>query len=183
MTAGIVPPPQGGSSVNRVVRPLRPLRCSPPAASESVVSPFYFKATSLPPTKCGIGDALYAPFQEMQPPALTLFGMMLICLVSSSDFGIGVVVNKSEIVRALASESELSNSQVEKLVSRFLEIITLSMSCDEDVLLTGFGRFEARHKNAVLRCNPRTREPVEVPAKTTVRFVPSPLLKRTLNEG
>lgn len=91
-------------------------------------------------------------------------------------------MNRSEIIRGLARESDLTQEQVDKLISRFLEVIANSLACDEDVLLSGFGKFESRHRNAVMRVNPKTREPVMVPSKRTVGFVPSPILKKAVSD-
>ena len=51
----------------------------------------------------------------------------------------------------------------------------------QPVILHGFGTFELRKRDARTGRNPRTGEPVEIAASTTVAFKPAKALKDSLN--
>lgn len=72
-------------------------------------------------------------------------------------------------------------AQAEDLLQAVLETIQISLACGESVTITNFGRFEARKKNAVTRVNPRSGKVIEVPAKRSVAFQPSPAMKQRMN--
>jgi DNA-binding protein HU-beta len=90
-------------------------------------------------------------------------------------------MNRSDILSAVASKEGIPVRDVEKIVDSFLEVITLSLTLDEDVSIRNFGKFEVRHRSEVTRRNPKTGEPVEVPAKKAVGFKASPWLKNRIN--
>jgi nucleoid DNA-binding protein len=105
-------------------------------------------------------------------------------------------LNKSEIIRGLAANHKQDfvaafnkkrvtsvhvENIVEMLVNDFLRVIALSLADGEDVKLSGFGLFEVRERKPVTRRNPRTGEEIKVPAKVTLGFKPSPVLKEKVN--
>ncbi len=90
-------------------------------------------------------------------------------------------MNKSDLVKGLALKVNLPVPRVEEVVNAFLDVIGLSLACGEDVQLSGFGKFEVRERRAVTRRNPRTGDSIDVPAKTSMGFKPSPHLKERLN--
>lgn len=72
--------------------------------------------------------------------------------------------------------------EVEEVVNVALSTIALALACDEDVMLTGFGKFEVKQQPKLRKANPRTGEVMEVPEKAAVRFAASPVLKELVNE-
>ncbi|MBE2283462.1 MAG: HU family DNA-binding protein [Prosthecobacter sp.] len=48
------------------------------------------------------------------------------------------------------------------------------------VMLVGFGTFKPVKRNARMGRNPKTKEPVEIKASSTVRFTPSAALKASV---
>lgn len=92
-------------------------------------------------------------------------------------------MNKSDIVRGLASGSKMTVAEVDEVVDGFLKAIGLSLWDGEDVLLSGFGKFAIRNRPTTKRRNPKTGELIDVPAKTGVTFLASPILKTKLNQG
>ena len=57
------------------------------------------------------------------------------------------------------------------------------MQRDEKVAIAGFGTFRRKHRKARRAINPATREPMEIPASTTVGFTPSQALRDALQEA
>lgn len=90
-------------------------------------------------------------------------------------------MNKSELVKALAQRQGMTSEEAAELLEFVLGMIETSLACGEPVLLSNFGKFEPRTKREVVRNNPKTGEPILVPAKRTVLFRPSPALKGRIN--
>lgn len=81
------------------------------------------------------------------------------------------------------SVNQLHREIVDTVVDDVLEVIGMSLSAGEQVNLRGFGRFDPRDRKPVVRLNPATQEPIQVPAKRSVGFVPSQILKDRLNRA
>jgi DNA-binding protein HU-beta len=90
-------------------------------------------------------------------------------------------VNKSDLLRAVATKEGVTLRQAERLVDAFLDVIALSLALEEDVSIRNFGKFEVRERAEVVRKNPRTGEPIPVPAKRGVGFRAAPHLKDRVN--
>lgn len=90
-------------------------------------------------------------------------------------------MNKSDLLRAVASKQNCTIRDAEKIIDAFLDVIALSLALEEDVSVRNFGKFEVRNRAEVVRKNPRTGEPIQVPAKKGVGFKPSPHLKERVN--
>lgn len=94
-----------------------------------------------------------------------------------------MVWNKSDILAAVYNQVDLTHAQVEEAVDATLDTISLVLAAGEDVRLCRFGKFELRHRAARKRVNPQNGEPVDVPEKTVVKFVPSDFLKGRVNRA
>lgn len=98
----------------------------------------------------------------------------------------GVVMNKSDLVKYAKHEAEsqgreVTHADAEAVVDAFLDGIAACLKADEDVLISGFGKFEVRHKRPVERRNPRNGDVVHVPAKRGVGFKASLKVKDAMN--
>jgi DNA-binding protein HU-beta len=91
-------------------------------------------------------------------------------------------MNRSDIVKAVANQCPLSQKDVDQVLDLFVETIKLALECDEDVLITGFGKFAVRERKPVNKVNPKTGEKLEIPAKSTFVFTPSKVLKQQLTK-
>ena len=67
------------------------------------------------------------------------------------------------------------------LLNTALAEIERSLLAGKSVTLHGFGTFELKKRDARTGRNPRTGEPVEIAASTTVTFKPAKALKDSLN--
>ena len=79
-------------------------------------------------------------------------------------------MNKGEFVNKLSAKSGLTRKQTKVAVDAFVELVAQALSKREDVLLTGFGKFEARVRKSSKRINPQTQKRISVPAKTVPAF-------------
>lgn len=92
-------------------------------------------------------------------------------------------LNKSELIKAISAHCDAPPGVTEQVIDGFLDVVSLSLACGEDVLISGFGKFEVRKHGASTRRNPRSGEMVIVHPTTTCGFKPSALLKQRLNQN
>ena len=79
-------------------------------------------------------------------------------------------MNKSELVSAVAQRSELTKVDAKKALDAVLEAIGEELKNDGKVVLVGFGTFSVSERSARKGINPRTKEPIDIPAKKVVKF-------------
>ncbi len=86
-------------------------------------------------------------------------------------------MNKTELSAAVAEKTGMTKKDSEQAVSAVLSVIFDALVNGEKVQLTGFGTFECRQRAARLGRNPKTLEPIEVPAVRVPAFKPRKALK------
>ena len=79
-------------------------------------------------------------------------------------------MTKAELVDQVATTVDLSKSQTEAVLTQCLQAIMDTLQAGESVDLRGFGRFHLRHRQPRVGRNPRTGEPVPIPAKAVPTF-------------
>ena len=90
-------------------------------------------------------------------------------------------MNKSQMIKAVADKSELSQKQVAETWNLIEATIVESLKAGEKVQLSGFGTFEVRERAERKGRNPKTGEVVTVPACKYLAFVSAKAVKETLN--
>ncbi|MCK9176085.1 MAG: HU family DNA-binding protein [Clostridiales bacterium] len=90
-------------------------------------------------------------------------------------------MNKTELINAVAAETQLSKKDSEKAVSAVIEVITEQLAKGEKVVLVGFGTFEVRHRAARKGRNPSTKEEIMIPAAKAPAFKAGKGLKTRVN--
>ena len=91
-------------------------------------------------------------------------------------------MTKNELSSKIAgSFSGLDEQIVKDIVTRTFEEISTSLANGENVQLSGFGTFELRQRSERKGVNPRTKEPITIPASKTVGFKPGKALKESVN--
>ena len=89
---------------------------------------------------------------------------------------------KSELVQTIANRNpHLFLRDVENIVNAIFDEITEALAQGNRVELRGFGAFSTRERQARTGRNPRTGEPVEVPAKRVPYFKPGKEMRERLN--
>ncbi|MGI6572687.1 MAG: HU family DNA-binding protein [Fermentimonas sp.] len=81
-------------------------------------------------------------------------------------------MNKSELVSAIAEKTGLSKVDAKKALDATLETISEEVKSGGKVVLVGFGTFSVSERSARKGINPRTKEPINIPAKKTTKFKP-----------
>jgi len=86
-------------------------------------------------------------------------------------------VNKGEFTDKLSTETGLSKKDVRMALNAVIDLIPEYRASNEDVLLNGFGKVEARARKESKRINPQTQERITVPKKVVPAFRPGKNLK------
>lgn len=89
-------------------------------------------------------------------------------------------ITKKELIDQIADATEVKRVAVKKVVQAFLDSIIIELGKGNRLEFRDFGVFEVKHRKPRMAQNPKTLEPVEVPAKRTVKFKVGRLMKQTL---
>jgi DNA-binding protein HU-beta len=89
----------------------------------------------------------------------------------------GIILNKTELVSAVAEKAEITKKDAEKALSAVLSCIEEALANGEKVQLVGFGNFEVRSRAARTGRNPQTGEEIPIPAAKVPAFKPGKALK------
>jgi nucleoid DNA-binding protein len=87
------------------------------------------------------------------------------------------MVNKVELVKAIATEMGESFSKTEKFLDAFKAVIETALVNGDGVNIQGIGQFEIKTRDEKIALNPRTQEKVKVPSHKAVNFKVSQTLK------
>ena len=91
-------------------------------------------------------------------------------------------MNKTELVEAIASNTEMTKTDVDKVVTAFVDVVTEALVKGEKVSLKGFGNFEVRERGERTGRNPRTGETMTIAASKAPAFKSSTVLKNAVNK-
>lgn len=89
-------------------------------------------------------------------------------------------MNKTELIAAVAERAEMSKKDAEAAVTATVDVIAEALRKGEKVQLVGFGSFEVKKRAARVGRNPKTKEPIEIPASTVPVFKAGKVLKDTV---
>ena len=90
-------------------------------------------------------------------------------------------MNKTDIIDKIAEKTELSKSEVEKVISSFFETIKNTLKDKQSVRLVGFGTFSSNERKARVGRNPQTGEEIKIPSCYYPKFKPGKEFKEYLN--
>ena len=79
-------------------------------------------------------------------------------------------MNKTEFINAVAEKSGLSKVDAKKAVEALVETVSSELKEGGKVALLGFGSFSVAEKSARKGVNPKTKQPIEIPARKSVKF-------------
>lgn len=86
-------------------------------------------------------------------------------------------MNKSELIKAVANEAGLTQTQAGGALDAVINVVTETLKKGDHVAIAGFGTFQPKHREARDGRNPRTGETVKIAAKTSATWKPSTALK------
>ena len=90
-------------------------------------------------------------------------------------------ITKKDFVNRIAETTQCKNILVKTVVQQFLDEITTELSKNNRLEFRDFGVFEVRERAARRAQNPKTMEPVEVPAKRVVKFKAGRRMREGMN--
>ena len=90
-------------------------------------------------------------------------------------------MNKTELVKKVAAENELSQKAAAAVVDSVLGAIVDSVAADEPVALLGFGTFSLKHREAREGRNPATGKKMKFAASNTPVFKAGKAFKEKVN--
>ena len=91
-------------------------------------------------------------------------------------------MTKSELIEALSrKQTQLSSKDIELAVKTILEYMSSSLSNGERIEIRGFGSFSLHFRPARSGRNPKSGEPVALPAKYVPHFKPGKELRERVN--
>ena len=90
-------------------------------------------------------------------------------------------MTKAELFEDVARAAELTKKDAERLVEIVFESIIETLNHGEKIELRGFGSFRVRERGARRGRNPKTGDPVSIPAKRVPYFKPGKELKELIN--
>jgi len=92
-----------------------------------------------------------------------------------------MALTKAQIVEALFARGGFTKIQSAQVIDTLFELIKQSLQNGEEVLISGFGKFSVKEKQARRGRNPQTGEPLKLPPRKVVTFKCSVVLRAGMN--
>jgi DNA-binding protein HU-beta len=86
-------------------------------------------------------------------------------------------MTKDKMIEGVMRASGISKANVERFYDGLVALAKKELQSRGEFVLPGLGSFKVRVRKARIARNPRTGEPIKVPSKKVVRFVPYSQLK------
>ncbi len=90
-------------------------------------------------------------------------------------------MTKSELIEAVALKCQTPRRNIEHVITAAIDIITDELAQGGKVLFIGFGTFEVHDRAEHNARNPRTGEPIKIPAHKIPHFKPGKSLKAAVS--
>ena len=94
-----------------------------------------------------------------------------------------ITLTKADLVQAVYDLDEFTKRESADLVSMVFDVIKETVADGTNVKISGFGNFELRDKGPRPGRNPRTGEVIMINGRRILKFKPSQVLQRRLNDG
>jgi DNA-binding protein HU-beta len=90
-------------------------------------------------------------------------------------------VNKNDLIASVADKCGMSKADAGKAIDAMLDTITEALKKNDDVRMVGFGTMSVTQRSATQGRNPRTGQPIRIPASKQPKFKAGKALKDALN--
>ncbi|MEJ2032788.1 MAG: integration host factor subunit alpha [Deltaproteobacteria bacterium] len=94
-----------------------------------------------------------------------------------------MTLTKADLIQKVYQNHNLTKAQAADAVETFLRIAKECLESGEDLLVSGFGKFNVKEKNARRGRNPQTGDELILSARRVVTFKPSGILRTRINEA
>ena len=88
---------------------------------------------------------------------------------------------KKDLVDRIAESTQIKNALVKAIVQNFLDEIISELNKGNRLEFRDFGVFEVKKRAARKAQNPKTLEPIDVPARRRVKFKMGRVMKKKLS--
>jgi integration host factor subunit alpha len=92
-----------------------------------------------------------------------------------------MTLTKAHIVEALFAKNIFTKTQSAQVIETLFELIKQSLQNGEEVLISGFGKFSVKEKQARRGRNPRTGQTILLPPRKVVTYKCSGILRAGMN--
>ncbi len=92
-----------------------------------------------------------------------------------------MALTKEKMINRLQTQLGLSKHESRAAVEKVLDIMKETLARSEDLLISGFGKFSVKQKNARRGRNPQTKENLILRARKVVVFKTSGVLRNLIN--
>ena len=90
-------------------------------------------------------------------------------------------MNKQELIDRVASQTSISKDDATSAVEAIFDNIASTLRDGGNVRIIGFGNFGVAHRKASTGRNPRTGQPMYIPASNVPKFKAGKALKDAVN--
>ena len=94
-----------------------------------------------------------------------------------------MTVTKDQIINSMCQDLDIPKKKAAELLESLLELMAKTLESGEDVLISGFGKFCVKRKNARKGRNPATGEDLMLGSRKVITFKCSPILRSKVNAG
>jgi integration host factor subunit alpha len=92
-----------------------------------------------------------------------------------------MAVTRSDIIKEMSARLDLSPAEIKAVLEDLLETVKSTLASGEDLMVSGFGRFQVNDKTPRKGRNPATGEDMALGKRRTVSFKCSGKLRRQIN--
>lgn len=90
-------------------------------------------------------------------------------------------MNKNELIARIAELTGMTKVDSNRALDAMVEAVTEALANGDEVRLVGFGTWLVVKRKATEGRNPRTGNPIKIPASKQPKFRPGKLLKEAVN--
>jgi len=92
-------------------------------------------------------------------------------------------LTKAHITEALFSKNLFTKGECAQIVDRVFELMRQTLESGEEIMISGFGKFQLRRKSRRRGRNPHSGAPLDLPPRIVVTFKCSGVLREKINSG
>jgi len=89
---------------------------------------------------------------------------------------------KDDLIQTLYDQAGFSKQKARTTVETVFELVKKALEFEDDVLISGFGKFSVKKKAPRKGRNPITGEDLPLDARTVITFKCSPVMRDRINE-
>jgi len=93
-----------------------------------------------------------------------------------------VTLTKTQLINSICRKTGLTKTRAAEAVETLLEVTKKTLEDGEDILISGFGKFCVKEKDARKGRDPRTGKDITLESRKLVTFKCSGALKKRINK-